>query len=63
MKIKCSECGKKIRMYKRFRKIQGKDMHENCYESLGGYDFYNKLMKLKTGSDKPAFPPPTYMLE
>ena len=63
MKIICSECGKRIRKHERFRKIQNKDMCEDCYQKLGGYSYYRALKKAETGSNKPAPPPGSYMRE
>lgn len=63
MKIKCSECGKRIRAFEDFRIILGQNMHESCYQKLGGYDFYSELMKLETGESRPVGPPGHYRLE
>jgi len=63
MKIRCSECNKKIKTGQQFRKIQGKDVCESCYQKLGGYEFYTALKQLDTESKKPIPPPGYYMLE
>jgi len=62
-KIRCSVCGKKIEVCQQFRKIQGNNMHEDCYQKLGGYSFYSALKKAEAGNDKPVPPPGSYMLE
>jgi len=63
MKIICSECGKRIKKLQKFRKVEGKNMCENCFQKLGGDRFYTKLIQLKTGSKKPVFPLGYHMIE
>lgn len=63
MKTKCSECNKRIRMFENFRIILGENLHESCYQKLGGYDYYIELMKLETGDEKLVGPPGYYIRE
>jgi len=62
-KIRCSECGKKIELRQQFRKIQNRDICEDCYQLMGGYSYYSALKKAETGSNKPVPPPGSYMRE